>query len=137
MTTASYASKWKDSCDTNRRAEADELIKKARRTLNLSSPDEIAWLRSALKSSDLRNFVAAIFQRHSVPRILLNDMIEAAVRVDEASMCRYFIEPCLASYDVAEVQQVLLPYIHSADSNERRGADKCKYWLAAKPIKRV
>src|SRR5262245_1340323 len=102
----SYAIRWKEACDAKRRHDAEASVSSARRLLRFS-PDELAWLREALHSNERRWFVAAIFEKHSVPRALLSDMITAGVQVHEASFCRSFIEPCLATFGRSEIQPLV------------------------------
>src|SRR5262245_485750 len=69
------------------------------------------WLVEALEHDENRWFVAALFERHPVPRKLFSAFMRAAVHELDASRDRTFVEPCVRSHGAASVARALVRYV--------------------------
>ena len=87
------------------------------------------WLESSLDDSERKWFVAAVFDRESLPRRLLPAMVRAAVLERNASNNRAFIDPCLRTYGLARVKPMVDEYLESNLPGARSGAERLQYWL--------
>ena len=109
-------------------ARWDALVA-ARQHLKHFDDDDWAWIESSLDDPDLKWFVAAIFDRESLPRRLLPAMVRAAVLGRNVSNNRAFIDPCLRTYGLARVKPLVDEYLDSDMPGGPSGAERLQYWL--------
>ena len=109
-------------------ARWDALVA-ARQYLKHFDDDDWEWIESSLEDSDRKWFVAAIFDRESLPRRLLPAMVRAAVLERNVSNNRAFIDPCLRTYGLARVKPLVDEYLDSDVPGAPSGAERLQYWL--------
>ena len=101
----------------------------ARQHLKHCGASDWAWLESSLADDQLKWFVAAIFDRESLPRRLLPAMVRAAVLERNVSNNRAFIDPCLRTYGLAKIKPIVDEYLVSEIAGAASGAERLQYWL--------
>ena len=109
-------------------ARWDALVA-ARQHLKHFGDTDWLWVESSLNDAERKWFVAAIFDRESLPRRLLPAMIRAAVLERNVSNNRAFIDPCLRTYGLARVKQLVDGYLESDVPGGPSGAERLQYWL--------
>jgi hypothetical protein len=103
-------------------------IEAARRRVRDNTRADWAWLSSALGDPQRKVFVALVFQRQPVPEHLLPALLQAGVVERNPSLNRIFIEPCVRSAGVQQINQRLLQYLREGTNEEKAGAASALYW---------
>ncbi|WP_430453731.1 hypothetical protein [Rhodopirellula europaea] len=117
------------------RSAAWDALVAARQYLKQCDDADWAWLESSLDDPTRKWFVAAIFDRESLPRRLLSAMVRAAVLERNVSNNRAFIDPCLRTYGLDRVKPMVDEYLESDVPGAQSGAERLQYWLR-EPYKR-
>src|ERR1700746_2926423 len=119
---------WAEACEAQSRAELDKWMKEARKRVAQNAPDDWQWIRAALDDPKKKWFVAGVFRFQPVPKRLLVGMLRTAVFERNPSANRAFIEPCLRSFGVRRVNEILLQYLEVGTNEEKAGAASAFYW---------
>ena len=117
------------------RSAAWDTLVAARQYLKQCDDADWVWLESSLDDPKRKWFVAAIFDRESLPRRLLPAMVRAAVLERNVSNNRAFIDPCLRTYGLARIKPMVDEYLDSDLPDAPSGAERLQYWLR-EPYKR-
>lgn len=98
------------------------------------TPEDCRWLNEALLHDQKKWFVAFALQTmKSVPEVLYDPMIRAAVYEIDPSLNRSFVSPCLEAFGYRRVNMSLLDYLERGSDFEKAGAANALYWAGAMP----
>ena len=96
----------------------------------LNKPEYIKWFEQKLKQDDSRWFVADIFTKtKNMPLELFKPFIEAALDEKNPSKNKFFIEPCVYSFEKERVTALLHEYSHNGTSEQKIAVEKALYWV--------
>jgi hypothetical protein len=95
-----------------------------------SSQDDITWFKNALEHEERKFFVAFVLKEpRTVPEILYEPMIRAAVYERDPSKNRAFVQPCVATFGLRRVSESLLQWFENGSDLEKAGAVQALYHL--------
>jgi len=93
-----------------------------------SSQEDVAWFRNALEHQERKFFAAFVFQKpRTVPEVLYETMIRAAIYEPDPSRNRAFVEPCVATFGLRRVSETLLGRLENGSDQEKAGAVQAMY----------
>jgi hypothetical protein len=126
---------WEEAFDSYQTARRDgnhsaleQIAENARCMVSMSDAEDWKLLENALHDQEHKWLVAEVFAKVSVPRRLLNALLQASVYEVNPSLNRYFVEPCIASYGHRVVIEALLHYVEHGSAFEKAGAVNALYW---------
>jgi hypothetical protein len=95
-----------------------------------SSQDDITWFKNALEHQERKFFVAFVVKEpRTVPEILYEPMMRAAVYKRDPSKNRAFVQPCVAAFGLRRVNESLLQWFENGSDLEKAGAVQALYHL--------
>lgn len=107
-------------------AEAHLIKESTRASL---TPQDCRWLNEALLHDQKKWFVAFALQTmKTVPEVLYDPMIRAAVYEIDPSLNRSFVSPCIEAFGYRRVNMSLLDYLEKGSDFEKAGAANALYW---------
>lgn len=112
---------------------AHNRLQAARKRVSLNTSDDWQWLSNALGNPDQRLFVAMVFRYQPLPKRLLAAFLHAAVLERSPSRNRFYIEPCVRSWGIGEVNRRLLHFLQEGSNAEKAGAASAFYWVHGNP----
>jgi hypothetical protein len=90
----------------------------------------LAAVRRALEDRENCWFVAEMLRtRPPLAAALFGPLIAAAIRVDDPSWNRAFIDPCADAFGLRETATAILAYLESGTFDERASAAAALYWI--------
>ncbi len=93
-----------------------------------SSQDDITWFKNALEQEERKFFVAFVLKEpRTVPEILYEPMMRAAVYERDPSKNRAFVQPCVATFGLRRVNETLLQWFENGSDLEKAGAVQALY----------
>jgi hypothetical protein len=98
MTWDEHYTRWRDAKAARRGAEAHDRLQAARQRVSENTPEDWEWLRTALRDTEKKWFVALVFIRQPIPRRLFADFMQAAVVDVDPSTNEWLLRPCLETY---------------------------------------
>jgi hypothetical protein len=97
-----------------------------------SSLEDVAWFRNALEHEQRKFFAAFVFQKpRTVPEVLYEAMIRAAVYERDPSKNRAFVDPCVATFGLPRVSETLLEWFENGSDQEKASAVQAMYHVEA------
>jgi hypothetical protein len=85
-----------------------------------SSQDDITWFKNALEHEERKFFVAFVLKEpRTVPEILYEPMMRAAVYERDTSKNRAFVQPCVATFALRRVNETLLQWFENGSDLEK------------------
>lgn len=106
-----------------------ETRKAARNGASLDTPEGWAWVTEALKDSDRRTFVHAVFERQAAPKQLALEFLKMGVSERNPSTNRLYIEPAVRAMGARRVMRHLTEMMIDGSDDEQAGAACAAYWV--------
>lgn len=119
---------WNELAEAYSTGARNDAVRMARQKLQQPSESDWQWLRTSLEDEQAKWFVAAVFRGYPVPRRLFEAFLRAAIKETNPSLCRQFVEPCIASFGYRAVNEFLLDVVEGSDNAEIAGAVAALYW---------
>lgn len=115
--------------DRPKRIIVIETSKAAQNGAHLDSPEQWEWVESALRNTERRHFVSAVFHRQAAPSALASTMLTMGVEEKNPSNNRLFIEPAVKAMGAHRVMNRLLELLRDGSDREKAGAASAAYWV--------
>lgn len=106
-----------------------ETRKGARNGAPLDNPAQWEWVESALRDTNRRRFVSAVFHKQAAPSALASTMLAMGVEEENPSNNRLFIEPAVKAMGARRVINRLLELLRDGSDREKAGAASAAYWV--------
>lgn len=135
MTWEEQYERWVKAIDDNPYDDRPERVivvetrKAARNGGSLDNPEQWEWVESALRDTEARRFVSAVFHRQAAPSALASTMLTMGVEEENPSNNRLFIEPAVKAMGARRVMNRLLELLRDGSDREKAGAASAAYWV--------
>lgn len=95
--------------------------------------EETDYLKNILEQGENwpdKYFVADLLYLYDpIPDKLLAPMLRSAIQFDDPSFNRIFLKPCIKSYGLKKIEQLLDEKEREGDASEKEGVARLRYWL--------
>lgn len=109
-----------------------QLERQGHHRLARGTPEDWEWMREALAHRHKRWLVVPLLDNAPLPRRLLRPMLAAAIQEDRSpGRSRVFVRPCVETYGVERVRELLTEYLTTGSPEERERAKQVLSWCTS------
>jgi len=119
---------WSQIAEKLATGDRQSAVQQTRQLLKNAADSDWRWLIDGLREEETKWFVAAVFQRYSVPKLLFKPFLNAAINEPNPSTNRQFVQPCVDSFGHRRVNEYLLDVVEASDNTAIAGAIAALYW---------
>jgi hypothetical protein len=131
MNWQSHFELWQEALAQRKLAKANQLISEACKSLPRTKENEKwQWFVEALQDQLTCGFVACVFSKHPIPKVLMEPFLNAGIKFGNASTIKAFVIPCLETFGVSVVDG----WFASKDTHDTQLQEKiemARYWYPA------